>query len=57
MKASKVVFIDDSLEKSFNDLPEKDHIKKGLRRAVQNIEQEIFCGRNVKEKLNPKKIV
>ncbi len=57
MKANKVVFIDSSLEKSFEQLSDKDPVKKGMKRAFHSIEEDVFCGRNVKKKLIPRKLV
>jgi hypothetical protein len=57
MKASKVVFIDDSLQRSFNQVPNNDPIKSAMKRAFNNIEKDVFCGRNVKKKLIPKKLI
>jgi len=37
MKPEKVVFVDESLEKSFNELSDSDPIKKSLVRAVKNL--------------------
>ena len=57
MKSNKVVFIDNSLEKSFEQLLDTDPIKKGMKRAFHNIEENAFCGRNVKKKLIPRKLI
>jgi len=57
MKPEKVVFVDDELEKSFNSLNENDPIKKSLSRAIKNIQEDAFCGRNVKKELIPNKII
>ena len=57
MKPNRVVFIDDDLEKSFNSLSENDPIKRGIKRAIDFIKEDAFCGRNVRKKLIPKKLV
>ncbi len=57
MKSEKVVFIDDNLEKSFNELSNKDSLKKALKKAIINIQENIFCGRNVKKKLIQKTLM
>jgi|TARA_B100001971_G_C18136664_1_gene508017 hypothetical protein len=57
MKPSKVVFIDGNLERVFNNLSEKDPIKKALKRAIKNIMEDVFIGRNVKKNLIPKKLI
>ena len=57
MKAEKVVFVDNSLEEAFRNLSEKDSIKKALKKAIKNIQEDVFCGRNVKKKLIPRKLI
>jgi len=57
MKPEKVVFADESLENSFNELSEKDSLKKALIRAIKNIQENVFVGRNVKKNLIPKKLI
>jgi len=54
MKPEKIVFVDDSLEKSFNELNSEDSIKKGLTKAIRELTDDAFCGRNVKKNLIPK---
>ena len=55
MKPEKIVFLDDELQKSFEELREDDPIKKGIKKAIQEISQNAFCGRNVKKILIPEK--
>ena len=55
MNVKKVVFVDGELEDLFNRLEESNPIKKSLKRAIANIYENPFCGRNVKKKLIPKK--
>ena len=57
MKPEKIVFVDDSLEKSFNELNNADPVKKGLIKAIRELEGDAFCGRNVKKKLIPKSLI
>lgn len=57
MKSEKVVFVDDGLEKSFNELSEKDPLKKAIIRAIQHIQGNAFVGRNVRKKLIPQKLI
>jgi hypothetical protein len=57
MKPEKVVFVDKELEISFNELSEKDPLKKSLIRAIKEIQENCFCGRNVKKELIPKKLI
>ena len=57
MKSEKVVFIDKELEKSFEELSDKEPIKKALIKAIKDINENAFCGRNVKKKLIPKSLI
>lgn len=57
MKSDKVVFIDESLEDAFNSLAEKDPTKKAIIKAITNIKENCYCGRNVKKKLIPKTLI
>jgi len=54
MKPDKVIFVDESLEDVFNNLSEKDPLKKALIKAIRNIKEDCYCGRQVKKKLIPK---
>lgn len=57
MKPEKVIFVDENLEDSFNELSEKDPIKKALKKAIRDIQNNAFCGRNVKKNLIPKELI
>ena len=57
MKPDKVVFVDEELEKSFNELSETDPIKRGIIRAICAIQENFSCGRQVKKELIPNKLV
>lgn len=57
MKPEKVVFVDDDLEESFNQLSFNDPLKKGLIKAIRDIQEDAFCGRNVKKNLIPKEFI
>jgi len=56
MKPEKVVFIDESLENSFDELKDNDPIKKSLKKAIRTIQEDAFAGRNVKKSLIPKSL-
>ena len=45
MKPHKLTFVDKDLEKSFNDLSDKDPIKKGLIKAMRDIKENFGVGR------------
>jgi len=57
MKPNKMKFIDTELERAFNILDEKDPAKKAIIKAVKDIKENCYCGRNVKKKLIPKKLI
>ncbi len=57
MKSKKVIFVDETLEKSFNTINKNDPIKKALIRAIQTLKKDAFVGRNVKKKLIPKRLI
>jgi len=57
IKASKVVFISDDLEKSFNSLPEDDFLKKSIKQAIQNLRENAFYGIHVPKRLIPKEYI
>lgn len=54
----KVNFIDLELKNAFEDLEKSDsRLFKEVNKAIQDICQNSFCGRNVKKKLIPKELV
>ncbi|MEK6918117.1 MAG: hypothetical protein AABW51_04170 [Nanoarchaeota archaeon] len=57
MKPEKVVFFDESLEKSFNGLNAADPVKKALVRAIKTLQEDAFSGRNVKKNIIPKSLI
>ena len=57
MKPEKVVFFDEDLENAFNNLPDNDPVKKAMTRAIKDIWENAFVGRNVKKKLIPKSLI
>ena len=57
MKPKKMRFVDVSLEKAFNVLGDKDPVKKAIIRAIGDIKENCYCGRNVRKKLIPKKLI
>jgi len=57
MKPKKVVFLEESLQKSFDILSDDDNIKKGLIKAIKALQNDAYSGRNVKKKLIPKSLI
>src|SRR3989344_4445533 len=56
-KPSKVVFISDELEEGYDSLKEDDFLKKAMRRAIQDLRENAFCGIQVPKRLFPKEYV
>ena len=54
IRPSKVKFIDDELEDSYNLLDEDDFLKKAIKRVVQELKLNAFWGIQIPKKLNPK---
>ncbi len=57
IKPSKVKFISDELENSFNSLPEGDSIKKGIIRAIRDLRENAFCGIQIPKRLFPQEYI
>jgi len=57
MKPKRVKFIDVSLERAFNVLDDQDPVKKALIKAIKDIKENCYCGRNVRKRLIPKKLI
>ena len=56
-KPSRVVFISDKLEKSFNSLPDNDPIKKSIIKAIKDLRENAFAGIQIPKRLIPKDYV
>ena len=57
IKPSRVVFISDELEDSFNSLPDDDFVKKSIVKAVRDLKQNAFAGIHVPKRLIPKEYI
>jgi len=55
--ANGVIFADEKIENSFNNLPDNDIIKKAINRTIENLKENIFCGKNISKKLIPKEYI
>jgi len=53
IRPSKVVFAEDKVEKSFLELDDNDEIKKYIKRAMEDIKKNAFCGIQIPKKLIP----
>jgi Txe/YoeB family toxin of Txe-Axe toxin-antitoxin module len=54
IKPSRVVFVNDKLEESFNALKEDDPIKKGIIRAIRDLHENAFSGIQIPKRLIPR---
>ena len=54
IRSSNVVFANDKLEKEFNNLDENNDIKKYIKRAMDDIKRNAFCGIPIPKRLIPK---
>jgi Txe/YoeB family toxin of Txe-Axe toxin-antitoxin module len=52
-KKSKVVFINDELEKNFYDLNSNDFLKKSIVKAIKDLRDNSFCGIQIPKRLIP----
>ncbi len=57
IRPSKVVFADDKIEKSFLELDEMSEIKKFIKRAINDIKANAFCGIQIPKRLIPKEYI
>ncbi len=57
IKPSKVKFISDNLEKSFNSLDDNDPIKKSIKRAIKDLQNNAFFGIQIPKRLIPREYI
>ena len=55
--AHKVVFSNDKLEDAFNSLSEKDLLKKAIKKAIDDLKENVFCGEAIPKRLIPKEYI
>ncbi len=55
--ADGVVFADSRLEKEFNSLSENHWLKKSLKRVIEKLKQNVFCGERIKKELIPQEYI
>ena len=56
-KPSTVVFIEERLQENYDKLDNNDPIKKGIKKAVQSLQENAFAGVQIPKRLIPKKYV
>lgn len=54
IKPSKVKFISEKLQENFNSLSDDDPIKKSIKRAMKDLEENAFCAIPIPKRLIPK---
>jgi Txe/YoeB family toxin of Txe-Axe toxin-antitoxin module len=54
LRPSAVGFVNDKMEKEFDSLDEGNEIKKYIRRAMDDMKQNAFCGIPIPKRLIPK---
>ena len=57
IKRSKVIFISEKLEKTFESIPENEILKKHIKRAIENLKENAFAGIRIPKRLFPKEYV
>jgi len=57
IKPSKVKFISDKLEKDFESLDENDFLKKAIKRAIKDLQNNAFFGIQIPKRLFPKEYI
>ena len=57
IRPSKVVFADDKIEKEFENILDNSDIKKFIKRAIEDIESNAFCGIQIPKKSIPKEYI
>ena len=57
IKKSKVKFISKELEDEFESLPKEDFIKKSIKRAIDDLKENAFCGIQIPKRLFPAQYV
>ena len=57
IKNSKIIFVNEKLERAFNNLEENDSLKKFLKRAIEDIKKNAFCGTRIPKKQIPQEYI
>lgn len=57
IKPSRVVFINNELEESYNSLKEGDFVKKAITRAIKDLKENAFSGIQLPKRLIPKEYI
>ncbi len=52
--ADKIKFADERTEEAFNHLSEESPLKRSIRKVIENLKGNAFCGELIKKELIPK---
>lgn len=52
--ANGVIFADDKIERAYNSLDDNDWLKKAIKKAIDNLKENIFFGERISKKQIPK---
>jgi len=56
-KPCRVTFLDEKTEEVYEHLSPDDEIKKHIKRAIEDIKQNAFCGIQIPKRLIPKEYI
>lgn len=56
-QAKEVKFVEQNLEENFLSLSEKSPIKKGIKKAINNLKENVFCGEKIAKRLIPREYI
>lgn len=57
IKKSKVVFISEKLEKTFDSIPESELLKKNIKKAIENLKENALAGIRIPKRLFPNEYI
>ena len=57
IRKSEVIFVNDKIEKEFNNLDKNDELKKHISRAIDEIKNNAFCGVQLPKRLIPREYI
>ncbi|MFA4953385.1 MAG: hypothetical protein WC584_04125 [Candidatus Pacearchaeota archaeon] len=57
IKPSDVKFVSERLEENFNSLDEEDPLKKSIKRAIKDLQNNAFFGIQIPKRLIPKEYI
>jgi len=56
-KPSEVIFIDNKIEKAFEKLDNNNEIKRTIKRAIKDLQQNAYSGIQIPKRLIPKEYI